>query len=73
MNPESQKTKTRKEPQVEPSPDEMLAACECHTLAQMLLGHIATSRPWLFQPPFRPPRSTAEPHGASAQPWKWPR
>jgi hypothetical protein len=43
------KTQTEHERPPVPSPEEIRAAYESHTLAQMLYAQIAAHRPWLLQ------------------------
>lgn len=46
--------KTRPDPQATatgPAPDDLRAAYEIHTLAQMMYGQFAWTQPWMTQPP----------------------
>jgi len=64
-----------------PSPDDLRAVYEVHTLAQMLYGHLATTHPWLGAQPMgygsepfgRPfdPRTTHEWPVSWGYPYGW--
>jgi hypothetical protein len=55
----------------EPSAEEVQAAYQCHTLAQILYGRIAATHPWLLQAPRAPWWPTGAVH---VPPWSrtWP-
>jgi hypothetical protein len=54
----------------EPSAEEVQAAYQCHTLAQILYGRIAATHPWLLEAP----RAPSWPMGAiPVPPWMRPR
>ena len=47
--------------------EELQAAYQCHTLAQILYGHIAMTCPWVVQAPT--PGAVQPTAGMSATPW----
>lgn len=67
----AEKPKSERERPTVHSPEEIHAAYECHTLAQMLYGQIAANRPWLLQ---TPETACGPMVGFGATPWTraWP-
>jgi hypothetical protein len=53
--------KSPREHGVKPSQQEVQAAYQCHTLAQILYGRIAAMHPWLLQPGGMPTHQQAAP------------
>jgi len=58
-----------------PSPDDLRAVYEVHTLAQMLYGHLAMTHPWLGAQPmsygYEPFRGSYDPRMSQAWPVSW--
>lgn len=61
------KTHPEERPSAGPSPEEMQAAYQAHTLAQMLYGQLVTTHPWVATAP--PVRGIDPMAGYQTAPW----